>query len=393
MSKTRAFPTLCIHGGPAPDPAHGGLLPPIHQTTTFRYADIGGEQAFSYSRVGNPTVAILEARLGELEGAPPAVTFGTGLGAVSTFCLAHLQSGDRVVASEVLYGGTFRLLEEILAPLGVIADFVDTADPAAVAGALETPAKLLLLESPGNPTLRLTDLREITALGRSRGVCTVVDNTFLTACGQRPLDLGADVTLTSTTKYVDGHNATVGGAVCSRDEALLERLRYVRKCLGTIQSPQNAWLTLQGLKTLPLRLERQSASALTLARALQGHPDLRSVIHPFLDDFPQHDLARRQQACGGGLVIITVEGGQERAAAVMNGLKLFTPAENLGSVESIATHPATMTHGAVPPDVRRALGIDDGMIRLSVGIEDPRDIVADVVDALAAAFAKEVRHG
>ena len=392
MSNNRALPTLCIHGGPDPDPAHGGLLPPIHQTTTFRYTGVGREQAFSYSRVGNPTVAILEARLGELEGAPPAVTFGTGLGAVSTLCFALLKSGSRVVASEVLYGGTFRLLEEIFGPLGVTAEFVDTADPAAVARALDTPTDLLLLESPGNPTLRLTDLRATCALARDRGVRTVVDNTFLTAYGQRPLDLGADITLTSTTKSVDGHNATVGGAVCSRDEELLERLRYVRKCLGTIQSPQNAWLTLQGLKTLPLRLTRQSESALKLAEALKEHPHLIGVIHPFLDDFPQRDLALRQQDCGGGLVIVTVAGGQQRAAAVMAGLKLCTPAENLGSVETIATHPATMTHGSVPPEVRQALGIDDGMIRISVGIEDVGEIIDDITGALQAAFAAEVHH-
>ena len=291
----------------------------------------------------------------------------------------------------MVYGGTYRFLKEILADLGVTSDFVDAADPAEVSGAFRDETRLLFLESPANPTLKLCDIAALAEAARQRGILTVVDNTFLTPVLQRPLDLGADCSLYSTTKYIDGHNATVGGAVCTRDESLRERLADVRKCLGTIQTPHSAWLTLQGLKTLPLRLERQARSALLVAEALEGVEGIVTVRHPDLPSFPQRELRQRQQDGGGGLVTFELAGGFEAAVKVLGALKLCTPAENLGAVETLVTHNASMTHAAVPGERRLALGITDGLIRLSVGLEDPREIIADLLQAIEAAN-REVNH-
>ena len=391
MSHPSAYATCCIRGGAGDGNAHGAVLPPIYQTTTFRHAAVGQDQDYSYSRVGNPTVTALEDRLGSLEQSLPALCFSTGMAATATLCLALLKAGDRVVCSEVIYGGTFRFLQDVLAGFGVTSAFVDTSDPDILARALAEPTRLVILESPANPTLRLTDIGACARIARQHGALVVVDNTFLTPVLQRPLDLGADLTLYSTTKYIDGHNATVGGAICTRDADLRERLRYLRTAQGTIQTPHNAWLTLQGLKTLPLRLERHGTNALLVARALADNPHVKAVHYPGLDSFPQRELALAQQLNGGGIVSCEVDGGLACAAAVLHHLKLVTPAENLGAVESLATHPATMTHKCVPAAVREALGVTDGLIRVSVGLEDPAEIVNDLNQALSAARL-EVQH-
>ena len=391
MSGSNDFSTRCIRGGIEADPVHGAVLPPIYQTTTFRYRTVGEDQAYSYSRAENPTVAFLEARLGDLEDCLPAVSFSTGMAAVTTLFLALLKGGDHVVCSDVVYGGTYRILKEILVDLGVASDFVDASDPAEVAGAFKPETRLLFLESPANPTLKLCDIKALAGLAKTRKIRTVVDNTFLTSVYQQPLDLGADATLYSTTKYIDGHNATVGGAVCTKDAELREKLADVRKCLGTIQTPHSAWLTLQGLKTLPLRLDRQSHSALLVAEALEGRQGITAVRHPDLPSFPQTELRQRQQTGGGGLVTFELEGGFEAAVKVLGALKLCIPAENLGAVETLVTHNASMTHAAVPEERRRRLGITDGLIRLSVGLEDPREIIADLEQAIACADP-EVNH-
>jgi len=391
MSGSRDFSTCCIRGGIEADPVHGAVLPPIYQSTTFRYRKIGTDQGFSYSRADNPTVACLEARLGDLENSLPAVSFSTGMAAVTTLFLSLLKAGDHVICSDVVYGGTYRLLKEILENLGVASDFVDAADPRPVEAALRPETRLLFLESPANPTLKLCDIQALAELAQRRGVPTVVDNTFLTPVLQRPLDLGAAATLYSTTKFIDGHNATVGGAVCTRDEILRRKLAETRKTLGTIQTPHSAWLTLQGLKTLPLRLARQSQSALEVARALEGNPAILAVRHPDLPSFPQGDLRRRQQDGGGGLVTFELRGGFAAAVATLGALKLCTPAENLGAVETLVTHNASMTHASVPEKRRLELGITEGLIRLSVGLEDPRDIIADLEQAIAAGSG-EGRH-
>jgi cystathionine beta-lyase/cystathionine gamma-synthase len=391
MSTNNNFSTLCIRGGHDADPTHGAILPPIYQTTTFRRKVVGEDQDFSYSRVENPTVAVLESRLGALEDCLPAVSFSSGMSAVTTLFLSLLKKGDHVVCSDVVYGGTHRFLTEVLENLGITSDFVDTSDPTKTAKALRRPTRLLLLESPANPTLKLTDIAANCALAREHGTLAVVDNTFLTPVLQRPLDLGADITIYSTTKFIDGHNATVGGSICTRDEDLREQLAYSRKCLGTIQTAQNAFLTLQGLKTLPLRLRQQTQNAREVARSLEKSPHVKTVIHPDLVSFPQRELASRQQLSGGGLVTIVLHGGLEEASRALGQLKLCTPAENLGTVETLVTHNASMTHASVPEERRIQLGILDGLIRISVGLEDPQEIIDDLEQALSLAF-KGVCH-
>jgi len=385
MSRQFGFSTDSIRGGQGADPVSGAIVPPICQSTTFVQAGVGQEQVHTYSRQSNPTVSALEARLGVLDDALPACCFSTGMAATTTLCFALCQAGDRIVASDVVYGGTWRLLREVLAPLGITCDFVDSSDLDRLRAALQQPARIVLLESPANPTLKLSDLQRCAERGHANGALVVVDNTFLTPVLQRPLDLGADVALYSTTKYLDGHNATVGGAVCSRDTALLERLRYIRTTLGTIQTPFEAWLTLQGMKTLPLRMARHSENALTVARHLQQLLAVKTVSYPGLSSFPQHELAVRQQRRGGGMVTFELHGGLAAAVRLTRALRLCSLAENLGSAETLVTHPATMTHHSIPATEREALGIGDGLIRLSVGLEDPEDIIADLSQAIAVA--------
>ncbi len=383
FSKGIRFDTQLIRAGVGPDPVTGAVLVPVHQNTTYVQDGIGRDRGYTYSRCGNPTVAALEARLGVLEGAPPAIAFATGMAATTTLFLSLLKAGDRVIVGDVVYGGTVRVLQEVLEKFGVIAEFVDTAQPALLEAALRTPAKLMLVESPANPTMKLTDLREAARLAHAAGALLAVDNTFLTPALQRPLDLGADLTVTSTTKFIEGHNSTVGGAIVARDEELLERIRFVRNTAGTIQAPWEAWLTLRGLKTLSLRLDRHSANALAVAHYLEQHPAVRTVHYPGLASFPQYELARAQQSGGGGLLACELAGGVAAGRQLMESLKLWTLAENLGATESLVTHPATMTHGTVPAEQRRAAGISDGLVRLSAGLEDPADLIEDLQQALA----------
>lgn len=388
--------TRAIHGGEERDPSSGAIVTPIVQSTAFAQDAVGVNKGYAYSRVSNPTVAALERALGAIEGAPPAVAFSSGLSATSTLLLTIAKAGDEVVLGDVIYGGTTRLLQRILSELGVTPRFVDTSEVSAVASAISGRTRAVFIESPANPTLKLTDIAATARVTRAAGVPLIVDNTFLTAAIQRPLDLGADMTLYSTTKYIDGHNTTVGGAVLSRDESLLDRLRFVRKSLGTIQSPFEAWLTLRGIKTLHLRIREQSRAALTIARYLEAHPAVERVYYPGLASFAQVDLAHRQhalegsgQALHGGIVSFEVRGGYESGVRVLNGVRLATLAENLGSVETLVTHSASMTHADVPTEQRRAAGISDGLIRLSVGLEDPIDIIADLDQALDLAMAAE----
>jgi len=376
--------TLALHAGAYPDPATGALLTPIYQSTTYVLEAVGSDKGFTYSRTANPTVSALERRLAALEGAEHASCFGTGLGATTALALALLQAGDRAVLSDVVYGGTVRLFQKILSKFGVESEFVDAADPAAWEEALRRPARLVFVETPANPTLKLTDLEVVSRLAHGAGAVVVVDNTLLTPVLQRPLDLGADIVLHSTTKFIEGHNATLGGALITRDAGLHEKMTFLRNAIGAIQSPFNAWLTLQGVKTLPLRMERHSANALRVARFLESHPRVTKILYPGLESFPQYELARRQQGSGGALMAFEVEGGTEAGVRVMNGVRLCALAENLGAAETLVTHPASMTHAAVPVEQRLATGITDGLIRISVGLENPDDIIADLRRALEA---------
>jgi cystathionine beta-lyase/cystathionine gamma-synthase len=377
-----SFATLALHAGAEPDPTTGAILTPIYQSTTYVQEAVGVHKGYTYSRSGNPTVTALERRLAALEGADHATCYSTGLAATTALALALLQAGDRAVLSDVVYGGTVRLFQQILSRFGVEAEFVDTADPIALETALRRPARLLFIETPANPTLKLTDIELAADLGHAAGAVVVVDNTLLTPVLQRPLDLGADVALHSTTKFIEGHNATVGGALITRDAALQERFAFLRNAIGAIQSPFNAWLTLQGVKTLPLRMERHAENALRVARFLEGHPRVTRILYPGLDSFPQRELARRQQRSGGALLAFEVEGGTEAGARVMNSVRLCSLAENLGAAETLVTHPASMTHAAVPVEQRLATGITDGLIRISVGLENPDDLIADLQQAL-----------
>jgi len=378
------FETLALHAGTTPDPVTGAMLTPIYQTTTYQQEAVGKDRGFKYSRSGNPTVSALERRLAAIEGAEFATCYSTGLAATTALFLALLKNGDRVVSSQAVYGGTVRLLRQTLAPFGVQAEFVDTSNADAFAKALQKPTRLVFIETPANPTLKLTDVGLASRLAKNAGALLVVDNTLLTPALQRPFDLGADIVLHSTTKFIEGHNATVGGALITRDASLHDQFLFTRNTIGAIQSPFAAWLTLQGVKTLPLRMARHCENAGRIARFLESHPRITRLVYPGLESFPQFELARRQQSAGGALIAFEVEGGVEAGVHLMNSMRLCALAENLGAAETIITHPVSMTHGAVPPEQRAAAGITDGLVRLSVGLENPDDIIADLEHALDA---------
>ena len=388
LTDPQCIETLALHAGTVPDPTTGAILTPIFQTTTYAQEAVGVDKGFTYSRAANPTVSALERRLAALEGAEFATCFSSGLAATTALFLSLLKAGDRVVASEVCYGGTVRLLQQIFSSFGVQADFVDLSTEESIANALSKPTQLLFIETPANPTLRLTDIALTAKYAKEAGALLVVDNTLLTPILQKPLDLGADVSLHSTTKFIDGHNATIGGALITRNKELHERFDLVRKSTGTIQSPFNAWLTLQGVKTLPLRIRQHSDNALKVAQFLESHPRVTTLHYPGLESFPQFELAKTQQASGGALISFEVEGGTDAGIALMNSVRLCSLAENLGSAETLITHPASMTHAAVPAEQRESSGITDGLVRLSVGLENPDDLIADLDQALQIAAAK-----
>jgi cystathionine beta-lyase/cystathionine gamma-synthase len=380
------FDTLALHAGSIADPTTGALLTPIYQTTTFRQEAVGKDKGFTYSRSANPTVSALERRLAALEGVDYCTCYGTGLAATTVLCLALLRSGDHVVASEAVYGGTVRLLQQVLAPFGVTAEFVDTSDENALKQALANKkTRFVFIETPANPTLKLTDIQLAAQISHEFGALLIVDNTLLTPALQRPFELGADVVLHSTTKFIEGHNATVGGALLARDQKLHERFNFIRNAIGAIQSPFPAWLTIQGVKTLGLRMAHHSENALTIARFLERHPLVTSLAYPGLESFHQFQLARKQQSSGGALISFEISGGVAAGICLMNNVRLCALAENLGSAETLITHPASMTHADVPIEQRQAAGITDGLVRLSVGLEDPVDVIRDLSQALIAA--------
>ena len=374
--------TLALHAGTSPDPVTGAILTPIYQTTTYVQEGVGLDKGFTYSRAGNPTVKALENRLAALETADYAMCFSSGLSATTALFLGLLEAGDRIVVSEVCYGGTVRLLEQIFSSFGVEAEFVDTSNEECLRNALTRPAKIVFIETPANPTLRLTDLELAVKLAHKAGALAVVDNTLLTPILQKPIDYGADIVLHSTTKFIDGHNATIGGVLITNNSDLYERFDFIRKSTGTIQAPFDAWLTLQGVKTLPLRIRQHAENALEIAEYLEKHPRITTLHYPGLASFPQYDLALKQQESGGALLAFEVEGGTQAGIELMNSVKLCSLAENLGAAETLITHPASMTHGAVKREQRESAGITDGLVRLSVGLENPTDVIADLEQAL-----------
>lgn len=378
------FRTKQIHAGVTPDPVTGAILTPIHQSTTFVQDSVEEYMAkgFSYSRAGNPTVAAFEEKLAILEGGAGATAYGTGMAATTAVMLTMLGAGSHCVMSDVVYGGTHRFATQVMARFGVEFSFVDTSDPKNIADAIRDTTTLVFTETPANPTLKLTDLAAVSEAARERGVTHAVDNTFLTPYFQRPIELGADLVVHSTTKYMDGHNATLGGGVVAASDELHQRLRFMQKSAGLIMSPQVAWLTMQGIKTLSERMDRQSANAMEVATFLEGHPKVARVAYPGLESFPQHELAGRQASGFGAMAWFEVEGGVEAGKKLMAAVGLWSLAENLGAVESIITHPVTMTHGDMTPAEREAVGITDGLVRLSVGLEDAEDLIDDLAQAL-----------
>ena len=378
------FSTKQIHAGVEPDAETGSILTPIYQSTTFVQPSVDEylSKGYSYSRSGNPTVRALETKLNVLEEGFDCTCYATGMAAIQVVMQACLNAGDHAIVSDVAYGGTYRLCTKVFRRFGVEFSFVNTADAAKVEAAVKPNTRLILTETPANPNLKLTDIQAVSEIARAREIPHAVDNTFLTPFYQQPLALGADISIHSTTKYFDGHNATVGGAVIAATEALDEAIRFIQNASGVIMSPWVAWLTLQGIKTLSIRMERQSANALTIAKFLESHPKVSQVAYPGLPSFAQHDLATRQATGFGAMLWFEVEGGVSAGKRLMDSVRLCTLAENLGSVETLVTHPVTMTHADVERAERERVGISDGLVRLSVGLEDVADLIDDLDQAL-----------
>ena len=385
ISNSIRFSTQQIHAGVEPDPVTGAILTPIYQSTTYVQESIDNYLAkgYSYSRSGNPTVRALENKLTILEGGADCRAFSTGMAATTATMMALLNAGDHAIISDVAYGGTYRLATMILPRFGVEFSFVDTANPDAVREAVRDNTRLIFTETPANPTLKLTDIAAISKIAKQHSIPHAVDNTFLTPYYQRPLEMGADLSVHSTTKYFDGHNATVGGAVISATQELDQAVKFVQNTTGSILSPQVAFLTMQGCKTLSVRMDAQCSNAMTIARHLQGHPKVDSVCYPGLETFSQHQLAKDQATGFGAMLWFEVKGGTRAGKKLMDSLELWSLAENLGSVESLVTHPVTMTHADVEVSERQRVGITDGLVRLSVGLEAAEDLIEDLDQGLA----------
>jgi cystathionine gamma-lyase len=377
------FATRAIHVGQDPDPATGAVIVPIYQTSTYAQSEVGVHKGYDYSRTANPTRAALEACLASLDNGRFGLAFASGMAAEDT--LLHLfESGDHVVACDDVYGGTFRLFRRVLERAGLRFTFVDATQIDNVEAALEARTRLIWIESPTNPLLKLIDIQRIAEVAHARGILVAVDNTFASPYCQRPLELGADVVHYSTTKYLGGHSDVVGGALVTSDEQLAERLRFLQNAVGGVPGAFDSWLVLRGVKTLALRMSQHSANALEVGCFLQQHRRVKRVYYPGLESHPQHVLARKQMVGGfGGMLSFEVEGGVAAAREVARRTRLFTLAESLGGVESLIELPALMTHASLPAERRAAIGIDDGLIRLSVGIEEAEDLIADLNQALS----------
>jgi cystathionine gamma-lyase len=383
-SSAHRFATRAIHGGQRPDPLTGAVMPPIYATSTYVQSSPGVHQGYDYARTRNPTRDALQAALANLEGGAAAFAFASGMAATATL-LELLESGLHVVAMHDLYGGSYRLLENVRqrsAGLGV--SFVDLSKPAALEAAIRPNTRLVWVESPTNPLLKLVDLSALARVAHQKGLLAVCDNTFATPFIQRPLEHGFDVVMHSTTKYLNGHSDALGGAAIVRAGSdLEERLAYLQNAVGAVPGPFDSFLTLRGIKTLALRMERHCANALAIAQFLEHHPQVERVYYPGLASHPQHSLARRQMSGGfGGIVTAVLRGGLEAARRTLERCRLFALAESLGGVESLIEHPAIMTHSSLPAAVRASLGIGDGLIRLSVGVEDVEDLIAELRQAL-----------
>jgi cystathionine gamma-lyase len=380
--REKGFATRAIHVGQEPDRTTGATIVPIYQTSTYTQEAPGRNKGYEYSRTGNPTRAALEECVAALEGAEHGLAFASGL-AATTAVMSLLSPGDHVVAGDDLYGGSYRLFDKVLQKSnGLDFTFVDTTDPGFVEAALRPETKLLWVETPTNPMLTLSDVALLSGMAHERGATVAVDNTFASPYFQQPLALGADIVVHSTTKYMGGHSDVVGGAVMTSNEEFYEGIKFYQNAAGAVPGAFDAWIVLRGLKTLAVRMRQHEENALTVARFLQDHPQVATVSYPGLPDHPQHELAKRQMSGFSGMVSFTLKGGAEAAYAAVQKTEVFHFAESLGGVESLITHPASMTHAAIPKDQREARGVTDGLLRLSVGIEDADDLVADLERAI-----------
>lgn len=378
------FATKAIHAGQEADPTTGSTITPIYQTATYTQEEIGKHKGYEYSRTGNPTRTALETCLASLEEGQFGLAFASGSAATAAV-LSILRPGDHVVATDDLYGGTYRLFEKVYAPLGITVTYVDGRYPDEFARVMQAHTRLVWLETPTNPLLRLVDIAAVAEITRANQVILAVDNTFATPYGQRPLTLGADVVVHSTTKYIGGHSDVVGGAMVTSNTNLYQAVKFYQNAAGAIPGPFDCWLTLRGLKTLPIRMHQHAENAMQVAEYLAQHPVINVVHYPGLQSHPQYELAKRQMDTFGGMVSFEIEGGREAANTFFRRLKIFALAESLGGVESLACYPSEMTHGSIPREERERRGISAGMIRLSVGIEDSEDLLADLEQALDAA--------
>ncbi|HEX7829541.1 MAG TPA: PLP-dependent aspartate aminotransferase family protein [Thermoanaerobaculia bacterium] len=376
------FDTRAIHAGQATDDATGSVITPIHQTSTFGQTEPGVNKGFCYTRTGNPTRSALEENLAALENARYGLSFASGMAAIHAV-LSTLSKGDHVVSTQDLYGGAWRIFTKVFSRFGIDFTFVDTTTPSNIEAAIRPETKLLWLETPSNPLLNVTDIPTCATIARGKGITTVVDNTFATPVLQQPLELGADVVLHSTTKYINGHSDVLGGAVLTNDQSIYDELKFLQNAIGAVPAPQDCFLILRGIKTLGLRVERHCSNAEILARYLLAHDGVSRVYYPGLVDTPSHAIARRQMTRFGAIVSFDLDASLEETRAFTRRLKLWTLAESLGGPKSLFCHPATMTHASVEADVRRNVGIGDSLIRLSAGLEDVRDLIDDLEQALA----------
>jgi methionine-gamma-lyase len=388
--KDLGFSTRAVHAGQSPDPLYGSLSTPIYQTSTFVFNDVaqgaarfaGDEEGFIYTRLGNPTQVALEEKIADLEGGEAGLAFGSGMAAITAVLMALVSQGDNIVHSSALYGCTFAFLHELISRFGVTATGVDTADLEAVKQAIRPETKVVYIETPANPTMRISDIKAIAEIAHAHGAKVVVDNTFMSPYLQRPLELGADVVIHSATKYINGHGDVVAGLAIGSKELMDEIRMTTLKDIGGIISPFNAWLLLRGLKTLAVRMDRHSSNAMAIAKFLEKHPAVAKVYYPGLESFDQHELAKKQMHGFGGIMSFELKGGYDAGVRLMNGVKLCHLAVSLGDVDTLIQHPASMTHSVVPEEQRLIANITPGLVRLAVGLEDVEDIIADLEQAL-----------
>ena len=375
------FDTKVVQAGMTPDPTTGAILPPLYQTATYVLEEVGKDKGFDYTRSSNPTRQVMEEILAILDGGKFGIAFASGMSAVDS-CMRLLKAGDHVICSDDVYGGVSRHFNQILVNYDLHFTYVDSSNSANIENAIQSNTKLIWIETPTNPLLKITDLEAVGNIAKKHNILFGVDSTFATPVFLRPLEFGADLVMHSTTKYLSGHNQLIGGVVITNRENLFDQLKFVQKSIGAVPGPFDCWLTILGIKTLDLRMKKHDSNAQTVAEYLEAHPKVASVTYPGLPSHPAHETAKKQMSGFSGMISFELTGGIPAGKIVMNSVKLAKLAESLGAVETMITHPATMTHADVPKDEREARGLTDGLVRLSVGIENPDDIIADLEQAL-----------